>query len=175
MIGRFSDPQGGFFDTPQDSEPGLIRPKDLQDNATPCGNSLAYEALIKLAAFTGESRYRDLADQALPLIGDAAMKFPLGFARWLAGAVNGIAEVKQVAILGERGDPSFEGMVRAVQLGYHPDLVLAAASPTALNAGPELLRDRPLINGRATAYVCKGFVCSNPTTQPEELIAQLKG
>jgi uncharacterized protein YyaL (SSP411 family) len=64
MIELFSDPSGGFFDTAKDSEVLLLRPKDLQDSATPSGNALACEALLKLAAFSDKGRYRDLAEKS---------------------------------------------------------------------------------------------------------------
>src|SRR6185503_19355694 len=60
MIDLFDDPAGGFFDTSKDEKALLLRPKDVQDNATPSGNALACEALLKLAAFTDEGKYRDL-------------------------------------------------------------------------------------------------------------------
>ena len=70
MIIRFKDSSGGFFDTPNDGEVLLLRPKDLQDNATPSGNALACEALLKLSAFTGKGEYRDAAEKALRLVTD---------------------------------------------------------------------------------------------------------
>ena len=36
-----------------------------------------------------------------------------------------------------------------------------------------LLADRPTRDGRATAYVCEGCACQNPTTDPKELARQL--
>ena len=64
MLLRFGDSNGGFFDTPNNSKSLLIRPKDLQDNATPSGNALACEALLKLAAFTDKGEYRDAARES---------------------------------------------------------------------------------------------------------------
>ncbi len=68
MIELFNDPIGGFFDTSKDGEQLLLRPKDVQDNATPSGNALACEALLKLTEFTGDGKYRDLAEKALRLV-----------------------------------------------------------------------------------------------------------
>src|SRR5688572_12018708 len=65
MIELFNDPNAGFFDTPKNSEELLIRPKDIQDSATPSGNALATEALRKLSAFTDEGTYRHLAEKSL--------------------------------------------------------------------------------------------------------------
>ncbi len=88
MIEHFSDPTGGFFDTPQDGEKLLFRPKDIQDNVTPSRNSMACEALIKLAAFTNEGICRDLAEKSLTLITGFVLRHPLGFANWLSAAQN---------------------------------------------------------------------------------------
>ena len=103
MIEKFSDPNGGFFDTSQDGEALLIRPKDISDNATPSGNALACEALLKLAAYTDNGKYRDLAEQALALMSDSALRYPLGFSRWLSAAENALGNMKQVAVIGEAG------------------------------------------------------------------------
>src|SRR6266498_3551616 len=107
MIELFNDPNGGFFDTSKDSEELLIRPKDLQDNATPSGNALACEALLILAAFTDNGKYRDLAEQALTIMGDSVLQHPLGFARWLSAAENARRNTKQIAVLGEAGEENF--------------------------------------------------------------------
>jgi uncharacterized protein YyaL (SSP411 family) len=108
MIERFSDPAGGFFDTPHDAEALLIRPKDIQDNATPSGGALACEALIKLAAYTDDGQYRDIAEKSLTLITGFVMRYPLGFAHWLSAAENVIGTIKQVAVLGEAQDENFQ-------------------------------------------------------------------
>jgi hypothetical protein len=72
MIARFNDPDGGFFDTPSDGEPLLIRPKDVQDNATPCGNSLAVEALLRLSALTERAEIRTKAEDSFRLVAESA-------------------------------------------------------------------------------------------------------
>lgn len=173
MIEKFSDPAGGFFDTPNDGENLLIRPKDLQDNATPCGNSLACEALIKLAAFTDEGAYRDLAEKALSLATAFSLRYPLGFARWLTAAQLATGTLKQVAALGEAQDPNFQRLLQALRAEYRPGVVAAASSSLIKENAPALLRERAMLNGQATVYVCEGFVCKQPTTEVDALIEQL--
>jgi len=173
MIDRFRDSQGGFFDTPKDAEQLLIRPKDIQDNATPSGNSLACEALVKLAAYTNEAIYRELAEESLNQITEISLRYPLGFANWLSAAENALGRLKQVAVLGEPGDESFKAMLKAISTEYRPSVVLAASSsPINLNA-PALLQGREIINGNATAFVCEGFVCKLPTTDVDLMKEQL--
>jgi len=168
MIERFSDPDGGFFDTPNDGEVLLIRPKDIADNATPSGNALACEALLKLAAFTDNGKYRDLAELTLTTASESMLRYPLGFARWLSAAENAQGNTRQVAVLGGEAE-SLGRLLKVIRAAYRPGVVTAAAVfPPEKNA-PALLRERGLVNEKATAYVCEEFVCKQPTNDPETL------
>jgi hypothetical protein len=59
-----------------------------------------------------------------------------------------------------------------VRGGYRPHLVLAGG-PGDDEARVPLLRDRPLVDGRAAAYVCEGFACRAPVTDVTELAEAL--
>jgi len=176
MIEKFSDPQGGFFDTPNDSKTLLIRPKDIQDNATPSGNALACEALIKIAGFTDNGRYRDLAEEALMLVSDYALRAPTGFARWLSAgdALRALGKMKQIAVMGEAGEENFERMIQIVRAEYRPGMIISASPHPPSDGAPNLLHERVMMNGKATAYVCEGFVCKQPATDPDELEKHLR-
>lgn len=173
MIERFSDSSGGFFDTPVDAESLVIRPKDLQDNATPSGNSLACEALLKLAAFTDKGSYRDLAEEALRTIAEAAVRYPTAFACWLSAADFALGNIKQVAVLGEAQDEKFQMLMKVVRGHYRPNSVVAASTHPPPENAPHLLQDRPLVDGKSTVYVCEGFVCRQPVIKVAELKKQL--
>jgi len=173
MIERFHDPTGGFFDTAYDGETLLIRPKDIQDNATPCGNALAGEALLKLSAYTDEGKYRDLAEKSLALIPDAALRYPLGFARWLSAAESALGSIKQVAVMGDPGEKNFGRMLSVIHDAYRPDVVVAASRLPLKENSPALLRGRSLLDNKTTAYVCEGFICRQPTNEIETLVSLL--
>jgi len=169
MIESFNDPAGGFFDTSNDGETLLLRPKDLQDNATPSGNALACEALLKLAAFTDEGKYRDLAEESLGLVMKMAVRYPTAFARWLSAADFAAGKVKQVAVVYGAGSEDASALIRVVNSAFRPDVITAASLYPPADNAPELLRDRPAKNGVATVYVCEGFVCNNPVNTVPEL------
>ena len=173
MIRRFDDPAGGFFDTPADAEKLLLRPKDLQDNATPSGNALAAEALLKLAAFSERSDWHERAEKALGLVADPAARYPTAFGRWLSVIDFGTSRVKQVAVIGDPGDEQTRRFITHVQSAYRPNLVLAASSYPPGEGSPALLADRPPVAGAPTAYVCEGFVCLQPVTGLEEFRHQI--
>jgi len=83
ILSRFSDPDGGFFDTSDDHESLLLRPKELSDNPTPSGGAMAATVLLKLGSYTGEHRYRDAAERALISVQGRASASPLMFSQWL--------------------------------------------------------------------------------------------
>ncbi len=162
MIAHFSDPLGGFFDTRSDHESLLLRPKEIQDNATPSGNALACQLLLELAAFTGNGEYRDRAERMLRGVQTLATRYPTAFAKWLCALDYALANVKEVAIIGDAGDENTQALVAAVWSKYRPHLVLAQSSYPPADNSPALLADRPLLDGKASAYVCQGFVCQRP-------------
>jgi uncharacterized protein YyaL (SSP411 family) len=169
MIELFTDPNGGFFDTSKDSEGLLIRPKDLQDNAVPSGNALAYAALLKLTAFTDNGRYRDLAEKSLKLISNHALRYPTSFARWLSAADFALGSVKQVVVMYESNPDEAGELLQTIQSTYRPNTIVAASSWPAPENAPALLSERPLRDGKPTVYVCEGFVCKMPVNTISEL------
>jgi uncharacterized protein len=173
MLERFSDPQGGFFDTASDAQTVLVRPKDIQDNATPSGNSLAALALLKLAAFTGKEQYRGIAESTLGMARRLATQYPHAAGNWLSAADLALANVKQVAIIGDLSDPDTQALLERVRADYRPHLVTAASNLPLASVSPDLLKERPMQASHPTAYVCEGFVCNLPVTQPEQLARQL--
>jgi uncharacterized protein YyaL (SSP411 family) len=127
-----------------------------------------------MAEFTGEGKYRDLAEKSLTLMSEFALRYPLGFSRWLSALENALGTTRQVAVLAEAEDESFKEMIRIIHEGYRPDLILAASTYPPEALAPAVLRERPLLNGKSAAYVCEHFVCKQPVNTPDELKAILK-
>jgi len=173
MISRFTDPAGGFFDTPVDGENLLLRPRELQDNATPSGNALACEALLKLAAFTDRDDYRAPAIKTLSLVVNSALRHPTAFARWLSAADLALGEGKQIAVLFDKEPETAQPLLNIIRAEYRPNNVVAASAYPPPDHAPALLARRSLRNGKPTAYVCEHFACKQPVTTPEELQTQL--
>jgi uncharacterized protein YyaL (SSP411 family) len=172
ILDRFADPAGGFFDTASDHEVLITRPKDLQDNAVPSGNAMAATVLLRLAALTGEGRYRDGAEEALRLVTGVAPGQPTFFAQWLVALDFALAQVDEVGIIGDPGLASTERLLAVAESGFRPHQVIALV-PEPAGSTIELLDDRFQVDGRPTAYVCHGFVCLLPVTEPEALAAVL--
>jgi uncharacterized protein YyaL (SSP411 family) len=176
LIRLFGDPDGGgFFQTGEDAEALVVRPKDLYDNAVPSGNSAAAEVLQRLALLTGEADYERAGVSALRMVRDAVGRAPTGFGQALCGLDLYLSSVREVAIVGELDRQDTQRLVREVHGRFLPNAVLAASPPGDEAAAREvaLLRDRPARDGRATAYVCERFVCQAPVTDPKDLLGQL--
>jgi hypothetical protein len=172
LLDRFGDGAGGFFDTADDAEQLVRRPRDPTDNVTPSGQSAAAGALLSYAAVTGSGRHRDAAEQALGVVGALAAGAPR-FAGWsLAVAEAAIAGPVEVAVVGKPGDPARAALHRAALRSAAPGLVVVVGEPDGTDAVP-LLSQRGLVDGAAAAYVCRGFVCERPVTTPGELTAAL--
>ena len=162
MIERFADDEnGGFFETSSDHERLLARRKDLEDHPIPSGNASAAYGLLRLAALTGEHAYEERAVSVLRLLHELAPQHPQAFGHLLQALDFHLAPVREVALVGDDLRP----LERVVRGEFRPHLVLAGGAPD----GVPLLRDRPLVDGRAAAYVCERFACKAPVTEPDEL------
>ncbi|MDQ3701171.1 MAG: thioredoxin domain-containing protein, partial [Chloroflexota bacterium] len=178
MVAQFADAAGGgFFDTSADHERLLTRPKDLYDNATPAGNSVAADVLLRLDAYSGESRSAP-AEALLHGLAGAMAQHPTAFGRLLGALDFTLGPTKEIAIIGEPDAPETQALLDVVFQRYLPNRVVALASPGAAGATAvdriPLLADRPQQDGRATAYVCEHFTCQLPATEPEALARQLE-
>jgi len=171
MLEHFTDPTGGFFDTSNDHEELLFRPKDVQDNATPSGNALAALALLQLSAFSGNGKWRDIAEKTLGNILEIAIRYPTSFAQWLCALDFAIGPVQEVVIL---GNPDFQDLQKALWSAYRPRLVAALSEFPPDPHSPAVLSNRPLRDQRPTAYVCQNFVCHQPVNSSEELRKELE-
>jgi hypothetical protein len=173
ILERFSDPDGGFFDTATDHERLVTRPKDVQDNATPSGGAVATIVLLRLAAYTGEGRYRDAAERALATVTAFTGRYPTAFAMWLQAIDLALARVAEIAIVGDPLHPGTRALLEVAAGGYAPNRVVALLSSESASTSVALLEDRALLGGRPTAYVCRGFACRLPVTDPDALRDQL--
>ncbi len=151
---------GGVFTTADDGEALVVRQKDLLDNATPSANSVTAVALYRLAAITGERRFRNHADQTMRLLGRIVAQAPSAAGNAL-GAVDMLADgLTEIVITGDRPD-----LVDAVHARWLPNAVLAWGEPI----------DSPLWEGRADgfAHVCRDLACQLPVATVDELASLL--
>jgi uncharacterized protein YyaL (SSP411 family) len=175
MVTHFKDSDNGFFDTRDDHETLLIRPKGIQDNATPSGNALAATALLQLTAYGEKPEWRDIVEEMISSNLEIILRHPTAFAQWLCAADFAMGPVEEVIVVGDLSDSETRAVLEIIWNTFRSRQVNAiSAFPPALDS-PPLLQDRPLLNNLPTAYVCQNFVCNQPTNDPKELETQLSG
>ncbi len=171
LITEFWDADGGgFFFTANNHEELLVRKKDFHDNATPSGNSVAADVLLKLARLTGEEKYERFAVTVLRLVAPQIRRYPQAFGRSLSALEFYLDPTMEIVILGEKGND----LAKEIFKDYLPNKVVVLSE----NAGKAaefipLLKERSLIDGQPTAYVCENFACQKPVTTAEGLREQL--
>ncbi|MBU1070259.1 thioredoxin domain-containing protein [Myxococcota bacterium] len=166
MLEHFADPAGGgFFDTADDHEALAVRPKEVQDQATPSAGAVAAGVMLQLGVLTGDPRWLEVARGALEAVSGLLARVPQGFASWLSEA-GPFLDPAEVAIVGDPADPSTLALVGRVFARWSPGLSVAVGLP---GCAVPLAAQKPMIDGRPTAHVCRAFTCLPPETDPDRL------
>jgi uncharacterized protein YyaL (SSP411 family) len=177
MIAEFADPDGpGFFDTAAGGESLVARPRDLHDGATPSGNAVAADVLLRLGAMTGRDDYVDRAAALLGVMARTMREHPIAAGRYLSALDFYLKPVKEVALAGDAKSAELKSLLKAVYNRFEPNVVLGFVDPKRSDLTELLpfLQDRPTRDGRATAYVCEHFACLPPVHDPDALSRQLE-
>ncbi|HEX6283957.1 MAG TPA: thioredoxin domain-containing protein, partial [Pyrinomonadaceae bacterium] len=175
MIEEFWDGEGrGFFFTGKSHEELIVRSKDYFDNATPSGNSVAAGVLLRLALLTNNERYREIGQAVLAEVAASVRRYPSGFGYALAAMDFLLSSPKEVALVGKDAN-DLKPLLEVVWGKYLPNKVVAPGVEGDSEAAGviPLLQNRPLIDGKATAYVCQNYACQQPVTDLAALSAQL--
>ncbi|MBG7700427.1 thioredoxin domain-containing protein [Streptomyces sp. MC1] len=173
VLARFTDAEtGALYDTASDAEQLIRRPQDPTDNAAPSGWTAAAGALLSYAAHTGSEPHRAAAERALGVVKTLGPRVPRFIGWGLAVAEALLDGPREVAVVGPAPDDERTAALhRTALLSTAPGAVVACGTPDS-DEFP-LLADRTLVDGAPTAYVCRGFVCDLPVTDPDALRAKL--
>jgi uncharacterized protein len=175
MLAAFwDDMQAAFFDTAADQERLVVRPQDATDNAIPSGTSMAVDVVLRAGTLLGDTFWIARARATLERLAPTAAKAPLAFGRLLAALDFHLGRPVELAVIGEPTDPQTRRFLDVVVERFLPNRLLAVALPGADPRGMPLLSDRTAVGGKVIAYLCEGFVCQAPTTDPRELARQIE-
>jgi hypothetical protein len=175
-IRLFSDPvAGGFFTTGNDAETLITRSKDLIDNAQPAANSVLALELQRLALITGDGRYQDEAEKILRLLHGPMSRSPSAFSHLLAAVDFFIGDPVEIVVVGRPSADDSRTLLETVYSSHRANRVVLMVDPDRPAPDIPLLSDKRMLDGRATAYVCRRGVCRNPVTSAEDLSSELAG
>jgi uncharacterized protein YyaL (SSP411 family) len=169
MVDLFWDEEGGgFFTTGIDHEALLVRQKELIESVTPSPNGVAALVLQKMAIITGDEALADRARQVLRLARTLMERAPQAAPSFLSALDFHLGRPKEVVIVSgsDAAGSDAQPLVRTVWDRFLPNRVLAGAPP---GISSPLLEGKTARGGVATAFVCEGYACRAPTTDPKEL------
>jgi hypothetical protein len=172
---NFSSKDDLYYDTSDQIANLVVRPRNLQDNATPSGNAMAAFSHWLFANYEHEPENFDRASRMVARVNNYLRDYPTSFGYWLQVPERLRQDSKQVALISPANLNSLKPFLTVYRERYRPYAIIAAriAEHSEEKALPGILNDQPVIDGKPTAYVCQGFICRAPVTDVELFKAQL--
>ena len=162
-LDRFADPRGGFFDTPADGEKLILRPKETQDGALPCGNSACAVLFDRLFRLTAEEKWRAALDGQLAFLKAAAGQYPASNVYGLTALMLSEGPGREtVAVLPDERHPD---ELKAILRRWSPEMAVLVKTPAnaeTLSAAAPFTASMEVKNGKPTYYVCTDGACALP-------------
>lgn len=175
MTELFEDREGGgFFSTREGAGDLVLRMKEDYDGAEPSGNSIAAQALLKLAAITDREDFETSAERAVEAFSSRLTQTPTGVPQMLCVYMQQLLPPRQVVIAGDRGSNATQAMIALAQRTFQPNAAVLLADPGLARYG-EAYGGMTPVDGEPAAYVCENFTCKLPVTDVEELADVLRG
>jgi uncharacterized protein YyaL (SSP411 family) len=178
LIERFWDPsEGGFFMTSGAHEKLLMREKPYYDGAEPSGNAVAALNLLRLEAFTSDSKYGRYANGIFQAFGDVLKHIPHAAPLLLCALDYRLDDAKEIAIILDRPEERNSALVDLLRHTFLPNRVWVVAAEadvdSKLGSWIPFVKGKRTIAGRPTAYVCRRQGCEAPTEDPEKFAEQI--
>ncbi len=170
VLQHFQDTEyGGYFFTSDDHESLLHRHKPTTDDATPSGNGIAAQVLLRLGHLLGENRYLQAAEGTLSALSAGLRQHPAAHAALLLAVEDFHHSTETVVLRGD--DTEIREAQRICQQVYTPRRTVLAI-PGDAGPLPGVLAERTAASP-LNAYVCKGHQCLPPVTSLEALRAHV--
>ena len=178
MLTDFDDAESGaFYNTANDSEALIARPREGYDNALPSANAVAARALAKLAAHTDQPDFRERAARALRAYGKLLERSPRSFATSLCVVDFLLQSPLEIVLAGAPGEAGYEALRKALGGRYLPNAIFAHVDPSRPAAEAEglpLSQGKTTVAGKAALYVCQNFSCAAPIVEVADLERALR-
>ena len=181
MLEFFEDREaGGFYFTARDQEIVIARQKELVDQATPSGNGLAAEGLLRLGKLTGTMRWAAAAERTLQSAAEVMRQMPQAAGQMLLALARYLGPTYELVIVGDPDVSETDHLLREIRGRFLPEYVLACSLPEDRAGRSSVLES--LFHGRLetpefpTLYVCENYRCTEPArgiAAARQRIAQL--
>ena len=174
IIHFWDEKRGGLYFTSDDAENLIVRKKEVYDGALPSGNAVAMLNLLRLGRYTGDANLEDRAFKIQSAFSEEVRQFPSGYTQFLSAVDFSLGSSHEVVISGSLGAKE---MLDALRSRFSPNQILvfrpAGHESAGIDAIAPFAKNYGSVDGRATAYVCSGNACKDPTTEVKELLTLL--
>ncbi|AEI65202.1 thioredoxin domain-containing protein [Corallococcus macrosporus] len=165
--------KAAYLTAPRGQKDLVVATYGLFDNASPSGASTLTEAQVELAALTGDKQHLELPERYVARMREGLVRNAMGYG-YLGLAADALLEgAAAVTVAGASDDVA--PLCAAVDHAFAPTVALSWKAPG--QPVPALLQatfeGREPVKGRAAAYLCRGFVCELPVTEPDVLAQRL--
>jgi uncharacterized protein YyaL (SSP411 family) len=178
FVEHFWNPSvGGFYDTADDMPGSVARSMSFEDDSLPSANSVALLALLRLNRMTGNPEYETMAEAIALRYPPHVVPEAIRYASFLSAMDFSQGPSFEVVIAGDPAAADTRAMLRALRRRLIPNMVVILRPTDAKD--PEIVRLAPFtefqvaLDGKATAYVCRDFACSLPTTDIAKMLSLL--
>jgi len=173
----WDDKTGGFFFSGDQNERLIAQTKELYDGAIPSGNSVAALDLVRLGQLTMDQELQGYAERVFQTFSGQAFQAPHAFPQFLIALDCWLGPSQEIVIAGDPASEDTRQMLQAVYGRFLPRAVLALQpaneASEAIEAFIPFIKDQRPLQGKATAYVCKNYVCNLPTTDVAKMVSLL--
>ena len=180
MIRIFGDRDSEVLNfTGKGNEELLAENKEFYDGALPAGNSVALLNIAKLARITGDGKLQKRAERMAGQIMAEADNYLPGYTMFMVGVDFILGPTADIVVAGEPSSAGYLATTKAISQEFYPNKIMILHPPS--QAGREIegiaphTKDKNMIGGRTTVYLCIDNTCNEPVTDPEKLIEILKG
>jgi uncharacterized protein len=174
----FADPRGGWYVTGEDQEKLLAREKPTHDGAEPSGASVALLNAVRLEAFTGDARWRKVAEAALRWYAPTLAEQPVALTELAIGLDAFLDGPGELVLVWPRDSAAPAAMLEVLRRAFLPGRALTGAAEgealLALASVAPVAAGRAAVDGRPTVYLCERGACRLPVDTPERLAELLR-
>lgn len=169
--------KGGYFNAAASDPHLLLRNKDIDDEAEPSANSIAALNLLRLGRLLDDNTKQHQAEKLLGAFSSQLNNTPSVSPQMLVAAAYSLSPSQQVVIAGKTDALDRQAMIHAVQQLFTPYRSLVSVGDPESKAF--FIGHAPFYNslqaqgGKATAYVCRNYICRLPTSNLEVMIKSL--
>lgn len=158
---HFSDQlKGGYFDTADNAEALLIRPRSIYDGPVPSGGTLMMVNLLRLASLTGNVDYAFEAEKKSTAMATEVNRSPENCTAILIGLMFAKFPPWQIIVVGFGGDPESKAMIAALNAPFCPFKTIEFMPASANGVAADDLHR--MIDHKPTVYICRNRSCLEP-------------